>query len=79
VLAEAVAFRVVDRRRVSALLSTRLFNPLVKAATQAGLAVPGIVILETTGRKSGQPRRTPIGRSLDGDTCWIVAEHGRNA
>jgi deazaflavin-dependent oxidoreductase (nitroreductase family) len=70
---------VVDRRRVSTLLSTRLFNPLVRAATNAGLAVPGIAILETTGRKSGRPRRTPVGRSLDGDTCWIVAEHGRNA
>jgi deazaflavin-dependent oxidoreductase (nitroreductase family) len=69
----------VDRRRVSTFLSTRLFNPLVKAATNAGLAVPGIAILETTGRKSGQPRRTPVTRSLDGDTCWIVAEHGRNA
>jgi deazaflavin-dependent oxidoreductase (nitroreductase family) len=40
--------------------------------------VPGIAIPETTGRKSGPPR-TPVGRSLDGDTCWIVAEHGRNA
>jgi deazaflavin-dependent oxidoreductase (nitroreductase family) len=70
---------VVDRRRVSTLLSTRLFNPLVKAATNAGVAVPGIAILETTGRKSGRPRRTPVGRSLDGDTCWIVAEHGRKA
>ena len=70
---------MVDRRRVSTLLSTRLFNPLVKVATNTGLAVPGIAILETTGRKSGQPRRTPVGRSLDGDTCWIVAEHGRNA
>jgi deazaflavin-dependent oxidoreductase (nitroreductase family) len=70
---------VVDRRRVSTLLSTRLFNPLVRAATNAGLAVPGIAILETTGRKSGRPRRTPVGRSLDGDTCWIVAEHGRKA
>jgi deazaflavin-dependent oxidoreductase (nitroreductase family) len=45
----------------------------------SGLGVPGIAILETTGRKSGQPRRTPVGRSLDGDPCWIVAEHGRNA
>ena len=70
---------MVDRRRVSTLLSTRLFNPLVKAATNAGLAVPGIAILETTGRNSGRPRRTPVGRSLDGDTCWIVAEHGRKA
>jgi deazaflavin-dependent oxidoreductase (nitroreductase family) len=70
---------MVDRRRVSTLLSTRLFNPLVKAATNAGLAVPGIAILETTGRKSGQPRRTPVGASVGGDTCWIVAEHGRRA
>jgi F420H(2)-dependent quinone reductase len=42
----------VDPRRVSTLLSTRLFNPLVKAATNAGLAVPGIAILDTTGRNS---------------------------
>ena len=69
----------MDRRRFSTLLSTRLFNPLVKAATNAGLAVPGIAILETTGRKSGRPRRTPVTYSLDGDTCWIVAEHGLNA
>ena len=70
---------MVDRRRVSTFLSTRLFNPLVKAATNAGLVVPGIAILETTGRNSGRPRRTPVTRSLDGDTCWIVAEHGRKA
>jgi deazaflavin-dependent oxidoreductase (nitroreductase family) len=70
---------VVDRRRVSTFLSTRLFNPLVKATTNAGLAVPGIAILGTTGRKSGRPRRAPVTRSLDGDTCWLVAEHGRRA
>ncbi|HEY6692718.1 MAG TPA: nitroreductase/quinone reductase family protein [Solirubrobacteraceae bacterium] len=69
----------MDRRRVSTLVSTRLFNPLVKAATNAELAVPGIAILETTGRKSGRPRRTPVGESVDGDTFWIVAEHGRKA
>jgi len=69
----------VNRRRVSTFLSTRLFNPLVKSATNAGLALPGVVILETTGRRSGQPRRTPVGKSVDGDTVWIVAEHGRKA
>ena len=56
-----------------------MFNPLVKTAVGAGLPVPGIAILETTGRKSGQPRRTPVTRSLEGDTCWIVAEHGYKA
>jgi deazaflavin-dependent oxidoreductase (nitroreductase family) len=69
----------VDRRRVSTILSTRLFNPLVKAVSNAGLPVPGIAILETTGRRSGRPRRTPVGASVDGDGCWIVAEHGRKA
>jgi deazaflavin-dependent oxidoreductase (nitroreductase family) len=41
--------------------------------------VPGIAVLETTGRNSGQPRRTPVGRFLDGDTFWIVVEHGRKS
>jgi deazaflavin-dependent oxidoreductase (nitroreductase family) len=36
-------------------------------------------ILETTGRKSGQPRRAPVGNGLDGNTFWLVAEHGRRA
>jgi deazaflavin-dependent oxidoreductase (nitroreductase family) len=69
----------VDKRRVSTFASARLFNPLVKAAADAGIALPGIVILETTGRKSGQPRRTPVGKAMVGNTLWIVAEHGRRA
>ena len=69
----------MDKRRLSTWVSTRLVNPLVKAAARAGLALPGIVILETTGRRSGQPRRTPVGRALEGDTLWVVAEHGLRA
>ncbi len=69
----------VDKRRVSTFLSTRLFNPLVKAAVRLGIPPPWVVILETIGRKSGQPRRTPVGKAIEGDTLWIVAEHGRKA
>jgi deazaflavin-dependent oxidoreductase (nitroreductase family) len=69
----------MDKRRVASFVSTRLFNPFVKAASNAGVPLPGIAILETTGRRSGQPRRTPVGKALDGDTLWIVAEHGRRA
>jgi deazaflavin-dependent oxidoreductase (nitroreductase family) len=36
-------------------------------------------LLETTGRKSGEPRRTPVGNGLRGDTFWIVSEHGRES
>jgi deazaflavin-dependent oxidoreductase (nitroreductase family) len=69
----------VDKRRVSTFLSAKLFNPLVKAAARAGLPTPSVVILETTGRRSGQPRRVPVTRALEGDTLWIVTEHGRRA
>ncbi|MFN2617142.1 MAG: nitroreductase/quinone reductase family protein [Thermoleophilaceae bacterium] len=69
----------MDKRRLSTFLSARLFNPLVRAAAEAGLPLPGVVILETTGRKSGLPRRTPVGKAVEGDTLWVVAEHGRRA
>jgi deazaflavin-dependent oxidoreductase (nitroreductase family) len=69
----------MDKRRISTFLSAKLFNRLVKALAGAGIPLPGVAILETTGRKSGQPRRTPVGNGLDGDTFWIVAEHGKRA
>ena len=69
----------MDKRRVSTFLSARVFNPLVLAAARAGLPTPSVVILETTGRRSGMPRRVPVTRMLEGDTLWIVTEHGRRA
>jgi deazaflavin-dependent oxidoreductase (nitroreductase family) len=69
----------VNKRRVSTFASARLLNPLVNAAARRGLPTPTVVILETTGRRSGEPRRVPVGKALDGDTLWIVAEHGRRA
>jgi deazaflavin-dependent oxidoreductase (nitroreductase family) len=69
----------MDKRRVSTFLSTRLLNPVLKTASSAGIPLPTVVILETTGRKSGLPRRNPVGKSIEGDTLWVVAEHGRRA
>ena len=34
------------------------------------------MLLETTGRISGQSRRTPIGGRLDGGAFWLVSNHG---
>jgi deazaflavin-dependent oxidoreductase (nitroreductase family) len=67
----------VDKRRASTFASHRLLNPFVKAAARAGLPLPGLVILETTGRKTARPRRTPVGKALEGDTLWVLAEHRR--
>ena len=61
-------------------VTNRIVNPAMKRALEAGLPGTGsAALLETTGRKSGQPRRTPVGDGRVGDTLWIVAEHGRRA
>jgi deazaflavin-dependent oxidoreductase (nitroreductase family) len=69
----------VTKRRASTFITARVVNPLVRAAVRLGLPLPLVVILETRGRKSGLPRRIPVGKALEGDTLWIVAEHGRKA
>jgi len=69
----------MDKRRVSTFITNKLVNPLIKSAANAGVPLPSVVILETIGRKSGQPRRTPVGKAIEGDTLWIVTEHGHKA
>ena len=69
----------MTKRRASTFVTAKLLNPVVRAAVRLGLPLPLVVILETRGRKSGQPRQIPVGKTLDGDTLWIVAEHGRKA
>ena len=67
------------KRRASRFLSVRLLNPVMVRLLEAGLVPRGWALLETTGRRSGLPRRVPVGDGLRGDTFWIVAEHGRHA
>ncbi len=69
----------MTKRRASTFVTAKLLNPVVRAAVRLGLPLPLVVILETRGRKSGQLRQIPVGKTLDGDTLWIVAEHGRKA
>ena len=71
---------MVRKRRLVTAIQVRLLNPPVRALAARGL-LPGIALLETTGRRSGEPRRTPVSNGLerDTDTFWIVAEMGRGA
>ena len=64
------------KRRVSRALAKYLVNPVVKLI--AGY-VPWWALLETKGRNSGRPWRNPVGNGVEGDTFWIVAEHGHEA
>ncbi len=67
------------KSRVVRAVQKYAVNPPVRALFALGLVPKTHVLLETTGRRSGLPRRTPIGSGVDGDTLWIVAEHGRTA
>jgi deazaflavin-dependent oxidoreductase (nitroreductase family) len=35
--------------------------------------LPGWGVIETTGRRSGQPRQVPVGGRSSGDSFWVVA------
>jgi deazaflavin-dependent oxidoreductase (nitroreductase family) len=68
------------KRRFVRALQVHVLNPPVRALAARGLA-PSVALLETTGRRSGEPRRTPVTNGLQRgtDTFWLVAEHGRKA
>ena len=69
----------IDKRRVATALARYTVNPVVKGMIAVGLTPPGVVLLETTGRRTGSARRTPVGARRDGNSLWLVAEHGRRA
>ena len=54
-------------------------NRLIRSALRADFAPRAFALLETTGRRTGLPRHTPVGNGLDGDTFWLVAAHGMQA
>ena len=67
------------KRRLVTALAKYGINPFVKAAIRTRVQPSWLFLLETTGRRSGSPRRTPVGGRLEGDSIWIVAEHGIRA
>jgi deazaflavin-dependent oxidoreductase (nitroreductase family) len=57
------------KRRRAGFFHRRIANPITRR-------LPTQVLLETTGRATGRPRRTPIGGRLDGAAFWLVSDHG---
>ena len=64
------------KRAAMRLMTNRLLNPVVRRLLGRGLWPRTQALLETTGRKTGFPRRVPVGNGLRGDSFWIVTEHG---
>ena len=69
---------VARRRRRIVAMQRWVLNPLMRRLVWLGL-VPGHVVVETRGRRTGKRRRTVVGALVDGDSVWIVAEQGRHA
>ena len=67
------------KHRIVHTLQKYLLNPPIKFALAMGLPLPGYALLETKGRKTGKPRRTPVGDGRIGKQFWLVAEHGMEA
>ncbi|BBZ61796.1 nitroreductase/quinone reductase family protein [Mycolicibacterium monacense] len=60
------------RDTVTHTFQKRIANPVMRR-------LPFQTLLETTGRNSGQPRRTPLGGKRIGDQFWFVSEFGERS
>jgi hypothetical protein len=56
-----------------------IFNPLIRTLHMVGINPFGLAILETRGHATGKIRRVPVGNGRQGDSFWIIAEHGTRA
>jgi deazaflavin-dependent oxidoreductase (nitroreductase family) len=55
-------------------LQTSVVDPLIRLAFRLGVPDPGDALLETIGRRSGEPRVTPVCDGLEGETFWLIAQ-----
>jgi deazaflavin-dependent oxidoreductase (nitroreductase family) len=67
------------KRRWEILIGRYTANPLMRAMFKLGITPPGMALVETVGRRSGALRHTPIVCSAEGDTLWLIAQHGSHA
>jgi deazaflavin-dependent oxidoreductase (nitroreductase family) len=69
----------IAMHRVLQPLQQHVVNPIVRLTWDLKLPIPGDALLETTGRRTGRLRHTPVCDGLDGDTFWLVSQRGRQA
>lgn len=60
-------------------LGRTVMNPVVAMLDRIGVRSSLVVDLETTGRKSGEPRRVPLAGRADDTGVWVISQHGGRA
>ena len=69
----------VAARCILGRMQQAVTNPAVRLAWDLGLPIPGDTPLQTTGRRTRLPRRTPVWGAVDeDDTFWLVAQRGHD-
>ena len=56
-----------------------MLNPVLRLAFRVPLPDPGDALLETKGRRTGQPRLTSVCDGADGNIFWLLSQRGRDA
>jgi deazaflavin-dependent oxidoreductase (nitroreductase family) len=67
------------KRRWEILIGRYTANPLMRGLFKVGITPPGMALVETVGRRTGVPRRIPIMCTPEGNSLWLIAQHGRHA
>jgi deazaflavin-dependent oxidoreductase (nitroreductase family) len=67
---------VADRYQRPGWFTKQIFNRAVALLTRAGVSVAGSRVLEVRGRKTGEPRRTPVNLLTLGGARYLVAPRG---
>ncbi|MDR3081422.1 MAG: nitroreductase family deazaflavin-dependent oxidoreductase [Streptomyces sp.] len=62
----------IERKYRAVTAFQRRVNPVLRR-------LPFQTVLETTGRVSGLPRRTPVGGRRVGNSFWMVSEYGERS
>ena len=67
---------MADHYRRPGWFTRYVFNSAVAGLTRLGISVLGSRVLEVTGRKSGQPRRTPVNLLTFEGNQYLVSPRG---
>lgn len=67
---------MAERYQRPGWFTKNVFNRAVALLTRAGVSVAGSRVLEVRGRKSGEPRRTPVNLLTVNGARYLVAARG---
>jgi deazaflavin-dependent oxidoreductase (nitroreductase family) len=67
------------KRRWEILIGRHTLNPMMRGMYKVGITPPGMALVETVGRRTGAIRHTPVMCTPEGNTLWLIAQHGKHA